>query len=90
MCSLDFKMDAQAAAARFIPGVVTNVTPITSGHINSSFVVHSRNPHRARHVLQCINMKVFPAVAALTQNITQLVEHIQVHCHHLSHRQRLR
>ena len=69
----------QAIASEFcVDGDLVEVTPVTHGHINDTFVATYRRAGRsARYVHQRINHHVFKDPAAVMDNIARVTRHIR-------------
>jgi hypothetical protein len=73
-------LDAGRAARGFaVEGVLVDIAPYGSGHINDSYrAVFERGGRRERFLLQRINTHIFHDPAALMENIERVTTHIAV------------
>ncbi len=61
-----------------LPGSIVATAPLKTGHINTTYVVHTETPSgRRRYVLQKINHHVFKNVPALMENVLRVTEHLR-------------
>jgi hypothetical protein len=58
-------------------GELLDVSPITAGHINDTFVIATGGAHRTRYVLQRINHAVFGDPPRMMANIARVTHHIR-------------
>jgi aminoglycoside phosphotransferase (APT) family kinase protein len=64
-----------------LPGSMVATAPLKTGHINTTYVVHTETPAgRRRYVLQKINHHVFRNVPALMENVVRVTEHLRRKC----------
>ena len=73
------EQDIESIVKHFhIGGRLTEVRPLTRGHINDTYVLTAKkNGHIARYVLQRINHTVFKDPPSLMKNIIRVTEHIR-------------
>lgn len=57
-------------------GTINSITPLGSGLINDTYLVHTSEPDRADYVLQRINNSVFADVPLLQHNIEAVTRHL--------------
>ena len=72
------KDEIRSIASHFrVCGEPINVTPVTRGHINDTYIVTvEKNGQAAKYVLQRINHAVFKDPPAMMANILRVTEHI--------------
>jgi Ser/Thr protein kinase RdoA (MazF antagonist) len=59
-------------------GTVVATAPLKTGHINTTYVVHTETPAgRRRFVLQQVNCRVFTNVPALMENVVRVTTHLR-------------
>ena len=71
--------DVKSVVEHFPLGAtLKEVTPLTQGHINDTYILTSEDNGRAvRHVLQRINHEVFKDPPSMMANIVRITEHIR-------------
>lgn len=60
-----------------IRGSVTHATPLKTGHINDTLLVHVDGSQHPEYVLQRINIDIFKNVGELMENIWRVTSHLQ-------------
>ena len=60
-----------------IPGERFDVTAVTAGHINDTYILTARDGRTARYVLQRINQTVFTDPPRMMDNIIRVTKHIR-------------
>jgi len=69
---------ARILACYRFSGALVATAPLKTGHINTTYVVHTDSPGgRQRYVLQKINHHVFRNVPALMENVVRVTEHLR-------------
>ena len=58
-------------------GELLDVSPITAGHINDTFVMATGGERRTRYVLQRINHAVFTDPPGMMDNLVRITEHVR-------------
>ena len=58
-------------------GEVKNISPLTSGLINKTYLVQTFDDSASDYILQCINHQVFTDVDMLQHNIEVVTAHIR-------------
>lgn len=73
------KHDIKSIAKHFyIPGELTEIKPLSRGHINDTYILTTENKkHIVRYVLQRINHNVFEDPPSVMKNIVRVTEHIR-------------
>lgn len=60
-----------------VKGVVTEISTISSGHINTTYAILTQKKAHPNYILQKINNTVFTNVPELTENIIRITNHIK-------------
>lgn len=58
-------------------GTVKEIVPLTSGLINRTYKVITKDPEKCDYILQCVNHQVFTNVPLLQRNIELVTRHIR-------------